>query len=131
MEDAEFNEGNNNHHHHHHHHINNVDSDNKELARENIRDGTTKESFLSLTSETEKAMVRLFSPSPTCSINDISTTRSNGSGGGSSALYAAAKESKVVIERKLLCVNTRMDYFKYVLSSDCYDADEKKKVKED
>ena len=76
-------------------------------------------------------MVRLFSQSPTCSINDISSTRSNGSGGGSSASYAAVKERKVVIERTLLCVTTQMDYFKYVLSCDCYDSDEKKKAKED
>ena len=48
MEDAESNEGNNNKNHHHHHHIDNVDSDDEELDRENIRDGTTKESFLSL-----------------------------------------------------------------------------------
>ena len=52
-----------------------------------------------ITSETEKAMVSIFSPLPTCSINDISTTRSNGSGGDSSASHAAAKESKVVIQR--------------------------------
>ena len=70
-----------------------------------------------------KAMVHLFSPSPT--FTDISCN-----GGGSSS-YAAAKESKVVMKRKLLCLKEQMDYHKYVLMSDCYDADEKKIAKKE
>jgi hypothetical protein len=78
-----------------------------------------------LTNETEKAMVRLFSPSPT--FTDIS----NSGGGGESYSYLAARESKVVMERKLLCVKEQIEYYKYVLLSDCYDGEEKKKAKKD
>jgi hypothetical protein len=69
----------------------------------------------------EKDMVHLFSPSPT--FTDISCN-----GGGSSS-YAAAKESKVAVDSKLLCLKEQMDYHKYVLMSDSYDADKKKKLR--
>ncbi len=65
-------------------------------------------------------MVCLFSPSPT--FIDISTS----GGGGESYSYKAAKESKVVMERKLLCVKEQIEYHKYVLLSDCYNGEEKK-----
>jgi len=74
----------------------------------------------------EKAMVHLFSPSPT--FTDISC---NASDGVSSSSYAVAKASKVVVERKLLCLKEQMDYHIYVLMSDHYDADEKKKAKKE
>ena len=48
MEDAESNEGNINVNNLNNNHIENVDSDDEELAQGNIRDGTTKQSFLSL-----------------------------------------------------------------------------------
>jgi hypothetical protein len=73
-----------------------------------------------------KAMVHLFSPSPT--FTNISC---NGGDGVASSSYAAAKESKVVMKRKLLCLKEQMDYHKYVLMSDCYDADEKKIAKKE
>jgi hypothetical protein len=49
-----------------------------------------------LTTMTEKVMVRLFSPSPT--ITEVSDA------GDDAASYVAAKESKVIVERKLLCI---------------------------
>jgi hypothetical protein len=74
-----------------------------------------------LTSTTEKAMVRLLSPSPT--FTDVSTA------GTETASYVTAKEYKVTMERKLLCVNEQIEYHKYVLTSDCFDAEEKRKAK--
>jgi len=52
-----------------------------------------------LRNTTEKAMVHLFSPSPTFTVISC-----NGGDGVASSSYAAAKESKVVVERKLLCL---------------------------
>ena len=71
-----------------------------------------------LTATTEKAMVRLFSPSPT--FTDVS-----GSNGSSS--LAAAKETKIVVKCKLLCSKEQIEFQKYVLMSECFDGEEKKK----
>ena len=71
-----------------------------------------------LTATTDKAMVRLFSPSPTF-------TEVSGSNDASS--LAGAKEAKVVVERKLLCLKEQIEFQKYVLTSECFDGEEKKK----
>jgi hypothetical protein len=71
----------------------------------------------------EKVMVHLFSPSPTF-------TEVSGAGNDSDP-YVAAKESKVVVERKRLCLKEQMEYNKYILASECFDEEEKKKVKKD
>ncbi len=68
-------------------------------------------------------MVRLFSPYPT--FTDISIS----GGGGESYSYKAAKESKVVMERKLLCIKEQIEYYKYVLLSDCYNGEGNKSKK--
>jgi hypothetical protein len=68
------------------------------------------------TSTTEKAMVHLFSPSPT--FTDVSTV-------GTESAYVAAKECKVTVERKLLCVKEQIEYHKYVLMSEYFDSEEK------
>jgi hypothetical protein len=69
-----------------------------------------------LTSTTEKAMVRLFLPSPT--FMDVSTA-------GTESAYVATKECKVTVERKLLCVKEQIEYYKYVLMSEYFDSEEK------
>ena len=69
-----------------------------------------------LTSTTEKVMVRLISPCPT--FTDVSTV-------GTESAYVAAKECKVTVERKLLCVKEQIEYHKYVLMSEYFDSEEK------
>ena len=69
---------------------------------------------------------RLFSPSPTFAGE---TANSTGSAGAESVSYVSAKESKVVVERKLLCIKEQTQHYKYVLASDVYDDEEKKKAK--
>ena len=73
---------------------------------------------------------KAFSPSPmfsnvcyaACSSGVTeSTTVSNS--------YIPAKEEKIIVEQKLLCINQQMEYHKYVLMSEFYDAEEKKKSK--
>jgi len=71
-----------------------------------------------LTSMTEKAMVRLFSPSPT--FTDVSASVNN-----DAASYIAAKEKKVDSERKLLFLKEQIEYHKYVLLSECFNPEEK------
>ena len=68
-------------------------------------------------------MVCLFLSSPT--FTEISNARDE------TASYVVAKERKVVMERKLLCVKEQIEYHKYVLMSDCFDEEEKKKAKKD
>ena len=63
-------------------------------------------------------MVRLFSPSPT--FTDISSSNESSS-------LAAGKETKIVVERKLLCLKEQIEFQKYVLMSECFDGEEKKK----
>ena len=77
-----------------------------------------------LTNTTEKAMVGLFSPSPT--FTDVSASVSN-----KTSSYVAAKERKVDSERKLLFLKEQIDYHKYVLLSECFDQDEKKNSKKE
>jgi hypothetical protein len=76
-----------------------------------------------LTSTTEKVMVCLFSPSPT--FTDISSSVNE------TASYVAAKEDKVVVERKLLCPKEQIEYQKYVLTSECFNHDEKIAAKQE
>jgi hypothetical protein len=76
-----------------------------------------------LTNTTEKAMVRLFSPSPT--FTDVSSSVNE------TASYVAAKEVKVVVERKLLCLKEQIEYQKYVLMSECFNAEEKVAAKQE
>jgi hypothetical protein len=71
-----------------------------------------------LTSMTEKAMVRLFSPSPT--FTDVSTSVNN-----DTASYIAAKEKKVDSERKLLFLKEQIEYQKCVLLSEYFNPEEK------
>ena len=71
-----------------------------------------------LTATTEKAIVRLFSPSPT--FTDISSSNESSS-------LAAAKETKIVVERKLLCLKEQIEFQKYVLMSECFDGEREKK----
>jgi hypothetical protein len=73
-----------------------------------------------LTATTEKAMVRLFSPSPT--FIEVS-------GGNDASSLAAAKEAKVVVERKLLCLKEQIEFQKYVLTFEYFDGEEEKKAK--
>jgi len=42
---------------------------------------------------------------------------------------AAAKEAKVVVEGKLLCLKEQIEFQKYVLTSECFDGEEEKKSK--
>ncbi len=51
--------------------------------------------------------------------------------GTETASYVTTKEYKVTVERKLLCVKEQIEYHKYVLMSDCFDEEEKKKAKKD
>jgi len=126
------------------------DSDDDDLVENTICDKVTKESFLALveaasnggdfikiinllpnssqrsdrlTNTTEKAMVRLFSPSPT--FTDVSSSVNE------TASYVAAKEVKVVVERKLLCLKEQIEYQKYVLMSECFNAEEKVAAKQE
>ncbi len=41
--------------------------------------------------------------------------------------YIAAKENKAVVA----CLKEQMEYYKYLMLSDCYDGDDKKKAKKD
>jgi hypothetical protein len=68
-------------------------------------------------------MVRLFSPSP--SFTDVSSSVNE------TASYVAAKEVKVVVERKLLCLKEQIDYQKYVLTSECFNHEEKVAAKQE
>ncbi|MFN9979571.1 MAG: hypothetical protein ACK53Y_06650 [bacterium] len=63
----------------------------------------------------------MFSPSPI--FNYVSTA------GTKTASYVTAKEYKVTVERKLLCVKEQIECHKYVLTSDCFDAEEMRKAK--
>ncbi len=67
----------------------------------------------------EHAITRLFSPSPTMS--DLSGPAvAVGTSAQSSTLrnYNSAKEGKLIVERKIMCIEKHMDYHKYVISSD-------------
>lgn len=80
--------------------------------------------------DTQRAITRLFSPSPTFS--DVSYAARSGGVTESTVIsdsYTSAKEEKIIVERKLLCINQQMDYHKYVLMSEFFDAEEKKKSK--
>ena len=80
--------------------------------------------------DTQQAITRLFSPSPTFS--DVSYAAWSGGVTESTVIsdsYTSAKEEKIIVERKLLCINQQMDYHKYVLMSEFFDAEEKKKSK--
>jgi hypothetical protein len=44
--------------------------------------------------------------------------------------FPASKGEKVKTERKIICIKEQMDFYKYMLSSEHYDLDEKKKAKE-
>jgi hypothetical protein len=66
-----------------------------------------------LMSTTEKAMIQLFSPSPT--FTDVSKSVNN-----DTASCIAAKEKKVDSERKLLFIKEQIEYHKYVLLSECF-----------
>ena len=70
--------------------------------------------------DTEKVMVRLLSPSPT--LSDAGSTRNADIGGNGLASYIAAKESKVIVEKILLCLEKQIEYYKYVLTSETCDA---------
>jgi len=75
-------------------------------------------------------ITRLFSPSPTFS--DVSYAARSGRVTESPTVsnsYTSAKEEKIIVEWKLLYINQQMEYHKYVLMSEFYDAEEKKKSK--
>jgi len=82
--------------------------------------------------DTERAITRLFSPSPTMS--DLSGPGvAVGTPAESYTLqkYNSAKEDKLIVERKIMCIEKQMEYHKYVISSEFFDLDEKKKAKAD
>jgi hypothetical protein len=43
----------------------------------------------------------------------------------------SAKEEKIIVERKLFCIEKQMEYHKYILSSDVFDEGETKQAKAD
>ncbi len=80
--------------------------------------------------DTQRATTRLFSPSPTFS--DVSyTARSSGMADSDTfaTTYSSAKEDKIIVEQTLLCINQQMEYHRYVIMSEYYDEEEKKKIK--
>jgi len=101
-------------------------------AVSNRKRDITDAAFLQLETATNRLSdlsahsARLFSPSPTFAGE---TDNSTGSAGAESVSYVSAKESKVVVERKLLCIKEQTQHYKYVLASDVYDDEEKKKAK--
>jgi hypothetical protein len=48
-------------------------------------------------------------------------------GSNESSSLAAVKETKIIVERKLLCLKEQIEFQKYVLMSECFDGEEKKK----
>ena len=84
------------------------------------------ENAVGLRVDTQNAITRLFSPSPTFSELSYSAPTSTAT---VSIGYSEAKSDKVVVERKLLCIEKQMEYHKYVIMSDFFDQDEKKKSK--
>jgi hypothetical protein len=95
-----------------------------------ISDKKIAESADGISEDTQQAITRLFSPSPTFS--DVSYAAWSGGVTESTVIsdsYTLAKEEKIVVERKLLCINQQMDYHKYLLMSEFFDAEEKKKSK--
>jgi len=100
------------------------DSSDAALAQIDLLTRRLSENSDRLTSTTEKAMVRLFSPSPT--FTDVSASVTN-----ETSSYVTAKERKVDSERKLLFLKEQIEYHKYVLLSQCFDQDEKKNSKKE
>jgi len=100
------------------------DSSDAALAQIDLLTRRLSENSDRLTSTTEKAMVRLFSPSPT--FTDVSASVTN-----ETSSYVTAKERKVDSERKLLFLKEQIEYHKYVLLSECFDQDEKKNSKKE
>ena len=100
----------------------------QEVVAVDIQNLTKKiaENAVGLRVDTQNAITRLFSPSPTFSELSYSapTSTANVSIG-----YSEAKSDKVVVERKLLCIEKQMEYHKYVIMSDFFDQEEKKKSK--
>jgi hypothetical protein len=104
----------------------------QEVVTMDIQNLTKKiaDSAEGLCEDTQKAITRLFSPSPTYS--DVSFNAKSGGVSDSIAVsssYNSAKEDKLIVERKLLCIKEQMKFRKYVLTSDFYDLEEKKKAK--
>jgi hypothetical protein len=80
--------------------------------------------------DTQRAITRLFSPSPTFSnVSYVAHSRGVTESTTVSNSYTSAKEEKIIMGQKLLCINQQMEYHKYVLMSEFYDAEEKKKSK--
>jgi hypothetical protein len=83
-----------------------------------------------IATNTNNAITKLFSPfSPQCS----SFSESIASASSKSPpvnTFQLAREEKVKTERKIICIKEQMDFYKYVLSSEHYDSEEKNKAKE-
>ncbi len=80
--------------------------------------------------DTHNAFSRLFSPLPTFSdVNYAARSSVFPDNATLSNSYSNAKEGKVIVERKLLCIKERMDHHKYVLMSELYDQEDNKKSK--
>ena len=103
-------------------------------AASNRNKDVTDAAFLQLETATKRLSdlsalsARLFFPSPTVAAG-IGNKYFADSVNGDSVSYMSAKESKVVVEIKLLCIKEQTEHYKYMLASDVYDGEEKKKAK--
>jgi hypothetical protein len=79
-----------------------------------------------MTNSTSNAIAKLFSPfSPQCSsFSESSKSQPVDS-------FQLAREEKVNTERKIICIKEQIDFYKYMLSSEHYDLEEKNKAKEE
>lgn len=71
--------------------------------------------------DTQWAITRLFSPSPTFS--NISYAARSGGVIDSASLsnsFHSAKEDKIIVEWRLLCINQQMEYHKHVIMSEFF-----------
>ena len=69
---------------------------------------------------------RLFFPSPTAATG-IGNKYGADSVDGDSESHVSAKESKVVVEIKLLCIKEQTEHYKYMLASNVYNGEEKRR----
>ena len=77
-----------------------------------------------MTNSTNNAIAKLFSPfSPQCS-SFIESSKSQPVDS-----FQLAREEKVNTEHKIICIKEQMDFYKYMLSSEHYDLEEKKQSK--
>ena len=85
-----------------------------------------------ITANTNNAITKLFSPfSPQrTSFSESIATASSNSNSQPVDAFQLAREEKVKTERKIMCIKEQMDFYKYMLSSEHYYFDEKKKAQE-